>query len=313
MKHLLLFIIFLPIISFSQYEYWDLDFETPPTRIWIDSNSTDSLWQIGMPQKNNFNAAFSGSNVIITDTVNTYPANAYARFFIEFELGGAAPYVSWKQKMDTDLGRAGGTVELTFDGGVNWLPLYDGQSYDPNIDTTFGATGSWADLFGFYVNNGPNINDTINNMPSFQGTDNNWIDVQIDFLCMAVKLNQEFLLRFTFYSDSTVSNKDGWMIDNVFIDNMSICSSINEFQNGISNIYPNPSRDFVYIELNKNIVHLINYISISDINGREIKRVSNHHYENEQINITNLSPGLYFLNVFNEYGALLGKEKLITQ
>jgi hypothetical protein len=313
MKNLLLLINFLPIISFSQYEYWDEDFETPPNRIWIDSNSTDSLWQIGMPQKNNFNAAYSGSNVIVTDTVNTYPPNAYARFYIEFELGGATPYVSWKQKMDTDLGHAGGTVELTFDGGVHWLPIYDGQYYDNMIDTTFGMTGSWADLFGFYVNNGPNINDTINGMPSYQGINNNWIDVQIDFLCMAVKMNQEFLLRFTFYSDSTISNLDGWMIDNVYIDNMSICSSINEFQNGISNIYPNPSRDFVSIELNKNIVHLINYITITDINGREIKRVSNLNYEHEQINISKIPPGLYFINVFNDHGALLGKEKLIIQ
>ena len=103
------------------------------------------------------------------------------------------------------------------------------------------------------------------------------------------------------------------MIDNVFIDNMSICSSINEFQNGISNIYPNPSHDFISIELNKNIVHLINYISITDINGREIKRVSNLNYENEQINISNFSSGIYFIKVFNEYGALLGKEKLIIQ
>ena len=54
-------------------------------------------------------------------------------------------------------------------------------------------------------------------------------------------------------------------------------------------IYPNPSEDFIHINLN----NVFNTIILSDINGREIKS-----YENStKIDISFLEDGVYFLNI----------------
>jgi len=319
MKQLLLLIIFLPFSTNGQT--WTEDFETPPIHVWVDSNSTDSLWQIGKPNKPYFNSAVSGTKVIITDTINPYPPNSMAVFYAEFELGGYNTYIEWHSKIDTEIGHAGGTIELSFNRGAHWIPIYGGQWFDPFSDTTYNWYDSafiYSQPYGFDVsNNGPNINDSINGMPSHQGSSQNsfWEFVHIQFHCMAVKSgksNQNFLLRFTFYSDSIISNRDGWMLDDFYVFNYGGCSGINEITNVISNIYPNPSNEFISIELN-NHTYSMNYISISDVNGREIKRLSNLNNEYVQINVSNFPSGVYFVKLFNEYGTLLGKEKLIIQ
>ena len=217
------------------------------------------------------------------------------------------------QKIDTENGNAGGTIELTLDGGNNWLPIYDGQYYETFIDTTFNTIGNWGQMFDFNVVNGPNINDSINGMPSYQGSDTTWKNVRIDFFCMAVKLNQEFLLRYTFHSDSVVSSKDGWMIDFVTINNLGLCSNINQNPNGISSIYPNPAVDNISLELNRQIGHSIKYFNITDINGRILKQIINTNNEIKTIDVSSLKQGLYIIKAFNDANSSIGFKKIVIQ
>ncbi len=57
---------------------------TPPNYwLWIDTVSNpNNIWQIGSPQKTVISSAHSAPNVIITDTVNTYPPNNTSVFII---------------------------------------------------------------------------------------------------------------------------------------------------------------------------------------------------------------------------------------
>lgn len=62
------------------------------------------------------------------------------------------------------------------------------------------------------------------------------------------------------------------------------------------NIYPNPAKDIINI----NGIKAKSIISISDINGRKVFEKNIESSENETINIENLFPGVYFLNIENK-------------
>ncbi|NJM80157.1 MAG: T9SS type A sorting domain-containing protein [Flavobacterium sp.] len=69
-------------------------------------------------------------------------------------------------------------------------------------------------------------------------------------------------------------------------------------------MYPNPVLDFISIINPDNI--LINTISVIDMNGRELL---NNKYINTSntINLSNLSKGIYFIQLHTEKGLLSKK------
>lgn len=73
-----------------------------------------------------------------------------------------------------------------------------------------------------------------------------------------------------------------------FIKNSSISNLVN--------IYPNPANSVLYISLNCDI-DVSSEISIFDLNGRLIKQ-SKIKSENDQISLSELSDGVYFIRVF---------------
>ena len=64
-------------------------------------------------------------------------------------------------------------------------------------------------------------------------------------------------------------------------------------------VYPNPVNDMFTIQNGNNIA--INGVTISDINGRTVKTINVNTIEN-QINISDLNSGVYFLNITSDKG-----------
>ena len=62
------------------------------------------------------------------------------------------------------------------------------------------------------------------------------------------------MFKFTFISDSIENNKEGWMLDDIYIDDFGD-SSIDDFKwnNFNSFIFPNPSADFISIKYENSI------------------------------------------------------------
>jgi len=62
-------------------------------------------------------------------------------------------------------------------------------------------------------------------------------------------------------------------------------------------IYPNPAEDFIFINSPQNQDFRITKITITDISGRKIGSVFGEPFIENQVNISNLSNGVYFLNI----------------
>ena len=77
-------------------------------------------------------------------------------------------------------------------------------------------------------------------------------------------------------------------------------------------IYPNPTDDYINIELD-HFEYKDLQIEISDINGKTIKRFdSNIEAEILKINIEDLKSGIYFLNLLENSERILSKKIIIN-
>ena len=91
--------------------------------------------------------------------------------------------------------------------------------------------------------------------------------------------------------------------------NIALVKELNNF-----NIYPNPTKDKLFIDLNNISTQKIN-ISITNTTGKEIIRIKNKYYKHNQAvevsRIENLSKGMYFINIETNEGVL--KKKFIKK
>lgn len=69
-------------------------------------------------------------------------------------------------------------------------------------------------------------------------------------------------------------------------------------------VYPNPAKDFITVENDSNS---INAIQISDFNGRIVKTVNGTNETSLELNISDLSSGVYLLNVTTSEGSTVKK------
>ncbi len=74
-------------------------------------------------------------------------------------------------------------------------------------------------------------------------------------------------------------------------------------------VYPNPATSVLNITSSNNAA--INSASITDINGRTVKNVSLNAVTEAQINISDLTAGVYFLNVTSDAGT--GTSKIVKK
>lgn len=176
----------------------------------IDSISNpDNIWQIGAPQKNVLNSAQSFPNVIITDSVDTYPVNDTSRFTIESTAINPSNSINWffcslefDYNVDSDSLSDFGLIEFSPDNGNTWIDLMN----DP-----------------FYLNHVTWIVDNYgDSIPSLSGTSNGWSHVTLNWHSLAeylaIQPGTTFIWRFSFISDGTQNNRDGLMFDNISIE-----------------------------------------------------------------------------------------------
>lgn len=93
----------------------------------------------------------------------------------------------------------------------------------------------------------------------------------------------------------------------MFLDNISITGTLSndEFFSSKFNTYPNPAKDVVTINSSDNIA--INSISVVDINGRTVKSLDLNNVTETQLNVSDLTSGVYFINVNSVDGKAVKK------
>lgn len=277
-------------------------FENQCSLLKLDTSSQE-IWQIGKPAKPFFDTAYSSPNALVTDTINPYTTSNHSYFDlilpnIYFYPDGRI--VGFKHKFQTDTLTDGGYIEMSYDKGLTWNNIID----DPII----------INPIEFNTENLYSNQDTLKGgIRGFSGTSNGWIYTRIQWVwyypCKTYPADT-IIMRFHFISDNIQTNKDGWMIDNILISYADMGSPIEENKNIHSQIYimPNPIDNFAIIKFdnfkNENLK-----LTIFNQLGQIMKQVENITTNQVEIYKNDLTSGLYFIQLRNNY-RIIGTSKL---
>ena len=207
MKNIFVSICIILTIGFESYSQIYLGFESEyeyGTRL-ISGN--DSLWQMAVPSKGRFDAAYSGNRALLTDSINMAGNSGVNIIEMVLYKGYCSNLsISFQHKYFTDSLHAGGRVEVSYNDGNTWINVvYDTLFQDVSFQN-------------FYT-----PSDTIiNAIPSFTGTCGQWMNSGI-WLSRHINcaLSDSIRYRFVFESDSTALPMEGWMIDDIYLQVMS--------------------------------------------------------------------------------------------
>lgn len=287
MKKLLSFFALVLALNTYSQEYWSyyINFEDPGQlfRVMIDTvNDPNNVWQIGAPQKTNFNEAYSLPNAIVTDLNKPYPANDTSVFMIKHIAQGG--FVAWHTailsgyyKIDADTLNDYGLIEFSPDNGETWIDLVNDTIYNqyyywytPKPVLT-GRTYEWTH---FYVN--------------------------IAFLGMVFNIdwNDTLLYRFTFISDQQLEQMEGLIFDDLYFEDWYEGIGENTGQQFKSIAYPVPSSSFVNIEFENPHNQAFDVLIYNTI-GQTVFSKHNFIENRFRIELTDFEHGLYYYKLIN--------------
>jgi hypothetical protein len=276
--------------AFSQVA-WEIDFENwyfGEDRVFIDTcTNPDNVWQVGQPSKTIFNQAFSIPNAILTDTLNYYPSNDTSMFIIKHRRDVGRPHghtiiLEFKYKINSDTLVDFGKIETSFDQGSTWIDLLD----DDNIE--------YYDL------------EWWDGKPVLSGNIEEWQEKHLWLSCIDnyFEYNDTILYKFTFISDDIDNQKEGWLIDNIHLEDWweGIESIHSTFY---STVIPNPIRNHGILRF-ENKKQFNSKIEIFNLNGQVIDVIETNTDEID-IYLLNLIHGVYFYKITNKSGNSYGK------
>jgi hypothetical protein len=260
---------------------WNIDFENPGifNRIFIDTNANpNNIWQIAEPGKLFFNIAHSPTHVIITDSINPYPTNDTSSFIITHVRdggwgGNTLLLLDFWFKMDSDTLNDYGIIELSIDKGQTWYNVL-------TSDTLLFI--NWFEP-----------------KPSLTGFIPAWTHFSADLSSITYSLgySDTLLFKFTFISDNIQTTKEGWMIDDFRFEDY--WEGIQELRNDhLITISPNPVSDLLQIDRKSNADK--ESIEVMDLTGRKMMSVKT--FKERNIDVKQLTPGLYLLKYTNKDG-----------
>jgi hypothetical protein len=151
------------------------------------------------------------------------------------------------------------------------------------------------------------INDTVASLgqPGFSGQGDLYSQFQI-YQDIPSVMYDTLIMRFTFASDSIQTNKDGWMINTIQLNNDF--EEINEMQNDqLVTLYPNPVADYVSLIAPESSTNQT--VSIINTTGQQL--YYNKNYVGESIETNRLPNGIYLLKYSN--GVYFANKRFVVQ
>ncbi|MFH2143611.1 MAG: T9SS type A sorting domain-containing protein [Bacteroidota bacterium] len=291
--------ILLLLISFFSYsqipDYCDymIDFEDTNQffRLEIDSVSNpNNIWQIGVPNKQNFNSSLSHTHAIITDSINSYPVNdtsffivrhiaSYCQGFYYTYIAGIKGYF----KVNSDSLNDYGTIEFSPSNGYEWIDIINDQEYS---------------YFDWY------------NKPVLTGNSYGWeyfsVNIAEIFGEFWIFPGDTVLYKFSFISDGIQTNKDGLMYDDLRFEDWAEAIEDIDSNKTMSFIFPNPANSEINIEIADNEENTL--FEMYNSKGQIVyKSIICDNYS--KIDVRGFLPGLYLMKLSNSM--FYQKRKLI--
>ena len=271
---LLLALSCLPFIAQAQYLDQDFDGTSSYPLPYAIDTAAGNLWQVGPPQKAFFNTAHSGSKVIVTDTVNTYPTGNLSSFTMKAALSqfGWSPvfFLRFYHAFQMDSLHAGGYANVSWDGGATWVNIFDNWLMPQTIEN---YDDQWQ----------PFALDTLGNGElGFTGASGStagggqWAYTTVCWTNIGFPLNDSLFVRFNFYSDSSAQPLDGWMIDDVTLE-AYLVHPIAEYtkKDDYFIAVPNPVDDRFFVLFDVDEPNTNAFVALYDLQGRELKVLRN--------------------------------------
>lgn len=164
-----------------------------------------------------------------------------------------------------------------------------------STDPLLGATD-----VGDYTNLLVDVNPSL----TVAGYPQNWTQ----YSYTVVGLSEPTTCRIAFRYFVTSGGPTGSKSDQIGIDTFSIDTTLatDSFFASNYSVGPNPAYDFININSKTNAI--INSVEIADVNGRVVKNVSDSV---SQVNVSDLSSGVYILKIKNENG--VGTSKFVKE
>ncbi len=276
-------------LAFSQfYDIVSIDFEKNVTLEFSDS--AQNIWQIGSPEKEVFLQSRSGNKAIVTDTINSYPANNRSSFSFTIYKQDYYWYnqlhLEFYHYFEMDTISDSAYVDFSYDGGLNWF-------IGPEFDLNFEGINHQR----YNVETGYGVSDPA---PIINGNSDGWArENYYWFWYSSVKKSNEepiypdsIMVRFNFVSDSLETNKDGWMIDDIHV-GVFAASNREDFLSKEIDIYPNPACSVLKIGHSTPL----NQIRIIDIEGKTVLEKFQLVDQSSELDIRSLNPGIYVVVV----------------
>ncbi len=112
-------------------------------------------------------------------------------------------------------------------------------------------------------------------------------------------LNQSNLkIRFVY----TANDADGLSIDDILV---SATLGVNDMITSKFAVYPNPTNNFITVSNSENII--LKTAAITDIRGRMIQEINFDNVSTAQINVSDLTSGIYFITIKTDSGSAVKK------
>jgi hypothetical protein len=261
----------------SSYTNPSLDFS-----FYIDTTDTNNIWQIGQPQKNVFNQAWSTPNAIVTNLMNTYPTNDTSAFYVKYFVYNTGN-INGRYWCNTDSLNDYGLIELSNDNGQTWINLLnDSLSVaHSSLPTLTGNSGGWdffSISFEHLLPNPSNGGDSV-----------------------------LVMLRLSFISDSIDTQHDGLMFDNLQFYILLNTENLYELNN--LKVFPNPTSDILNFQFDEPIEdgEIRIYSSIGQL-------MKNQNIKNTDVrfDVSDWNSGMYFYGIYIE-GRLVKQGQVLIQ
>lgn len=290
--------------GWSHWTLFSCDFEANCDSLDLHPEISGNLWQIGIPEKVEFDSAYSPYRALVTDSSLTYPASNHSYFDLVYIRTYVNPVISFYHKWDMDTLTEGAWIDISYDKGLTWINvIQDSSCYGSNWPSI-----NQENLYG--------SNDTMTNgTPAFTGHSEGWVRTQMQWIWTALTKSygpegDTIIWRFHFLSDSTETSKDGWMIDDFEVFEVAPTGAVADFSQASSlKLWPNPANDYIYFE---NTTASPVTAVIYGVDGRRILKYEQFSGETPTIPVNALLPGIYQLLVYSKDG-LIGTQRFIKK
>ncbi len=245
---------------------FDDPWDTFTLKLDIDTTDTDNIWQVGYPQKTEFNPTLAPTKTIVTDTVNTYGSNDTSFFIIQY-LSYNCPSMGGYYAVDSDSLKDYGLIEISTDFGQTWInALDDSTVFQPE-------------------------------KPILTGNSNGWQYFELNFAyTMPSGFGDTLLVKFTFISDSIDTGRDGLMFDNLgfcILVNTENLKRLNTLK-----VFPNPTQYILNFELEEPIEN--GEIRIFNTIGQLQEQQNFSNKTLTQFKVSTWNSGTYYYGIFVE-------------